>query len=183
MNPQDEAFFEQLAGAKEGADESYDVELAKARTGGVLTTASTARPRVMKTKEEYEEEQPHYSSSEDESAWSESEPEGKLTVDVYQTPNDMVVETAIAGVSPDDIDVHATTDSVTIRGSRAREKKVRDEDYLYQECYWGRFARTVILPQEVDPDAASVSFKNGILTVRLPKANRKKTKKLKIVVE
>lgn len=185
MEPQDEAFFAQLAGSAEGTDGAYEVELAKARTsaGGVLTTASTAptaaKPKILKTKEEADAEL----AAEDEAMWDDGEPEGKLTVDVYQTPNDIVVESAIAGVRAEDIDVHATTDSITIRGARKREKAVKDEDYLYQECYWGRFARTIILPQEVDPDAASVSFKNGILTVKLPKANRKKTKKLKVVVE
>ena len=185
MNTQDEKFFEELAGSKQSADESYDIELTKARTsaGGVLTTAAAAessmRPKILKTKAETEAEL----EAEDEEAWDDGEPEGKLTVDVYQTPNDIVVESAIAGVRPDNIQVHATTDSLTIRGSRRREKPVKDEDYIYQECYWGRFARTVILPQEVDPDAASVAFRNGILTVKLPKANRKKTKKLKVVVE
>jgi len=185
MDPQDEKFFEELAGSKQTADESYEVELTKARTSGsgVLTTASVAsagvRPKMLKTKEEAEAEM----ATEDEAMWDDGEPEGKLTVDVYQTPNDIVVESAIAGVRAEDIEVHATSDSLTIRGSRKREKAVKDEDYLYQECYWGRFARTIILPQEVDPDASSVSFKNGILTVKLPKANRKKTKKLKVVVE
>lgn len=186
MDTQDEKFFEQLAGSRHSADESYEVELAKARTSsaGVLTTASiataaSAKPKMLKTKEETEAEL----AAEDEAKWDDGEPEGKLTVDVYQTPNDIVVESAIAGVRPEDIDVHATSDSITIRGTRRREKTVKDEDYLYQECYWGRFARTIILPQEVDPDASGVSFKNGILTVKLPKANRKKTKKLKVVVE
>ncbi len=88
--------------------------------------------------------------------------------------DDIVVESAIAGVRPEDIDIQVTADSITIRGSRRREKEVGDEDYLYQECYWGRFARSIILPQEVDPDGANVTFKNGILTVRLPKVNKKK---------
>jgi HSP20 family protein len=73
-----------------------------------------------------------------------------------------------------------TQDSIAIRGSRERNKEVKDGDYLYQECYWGRFARSIILPQEVDPDGASVTFKNGILTVRLPKVDKKKTKRLKV---
>jgi HSP20 family protein len=72
---------------------------------------------------------------------------------------------------------------VTIRGFRTREKEVRDENYLYQECYWGKFARSIILPQEVDPENASVTFKNGILTIQLPKVNRKKTKKLRVKME
>ena len=75
-------------------------------------------------------------------------------------------------VRPDDIDIQVTPDSISIKGSRHREKEVHDEDYLYQECYWGRFARSIILPQEVDPDGATVGFKNGILTVRLPKASK-----------
>lgn len=188
LNPQDEAFFEQLSGANsDDADEStngsYKVELARASTSGVLTTASTAteKPKLIKTKDA--DANLSAAEAEDEETWSEGEPEGKLTVDVYQTPTEIVVESAIAGVKPSDIDVNATADSVTIRGSRKREKTVNDEDYLYQECYWGKFARSIILPQEVDPDDAEVMFKNGILTVRLPKANRKKTKKLKIIVE
>jgi HSP20 family protein len=181
LNPQDEAFFEQLSGggagndgANESTGETYKVELARASASGVLTTASTAtaKPKLVKAEAEENEE-----------AWSEGEPEGKLTVDVYQTPTEIVVESAIAGVAPSDIDVNATADSVTIRGSRKRATAVNDEDYLYQECYWGKFARSIILPQEVDPDGAEVMFKNGILTVRLPKANKKKTKKLKIIVE
>lgn len=112
-----------------------------------------------------------------------SEPEGQLTIDVYQTPNDIVVESAIAGVKPEDLDIEANTDSVTIRGERRREHEVKEEDYFYQECYWGRFSRSVILPQEVDPDKASVSFKNGILSVRLPKLSRSRSRKLKVKVE
>jgi HSP20 family protein len=183
LDPKDEAFFEQLSGAKEGADETYEVELTRANTSSesVLVAASTAKPKILKTKDA--EENLNAEEAGEDEVWSEGEPEGKLTVDVYQTASEIVVESAIAGVGPGDIDVNATADSVTIRGSRKRAKTVRDEDYLYQECYWGKFARSIILPQEVDPDGAEVTFKNGILTVRLPKANRRKTKKLKIVVD
>jgi HSP20 family protein len=109
-----------------------------------------------------------------------NEPEGQLTIDVYQTPGEIIVESAVAGVEPDNIDIHVTADSVTIRGSRKKEKQVREEDYLYQECYWGRFSRSIILPQEVDADRAVASFKNGILTVRLPKVSKQKVKKLRV---
>ena len=129
--------------------------------------AKTAKPKIIESKDSV-------------AAWDDGEPEGQLTVDVYQTPNDIVVESAIAGVRPEDIDIQVTADSIAIRGSRRREKEVGNEDYLYQECYWGSFARSIILPQEVDPDGANVTFKNGILTVRLPKVNKKKTKKLKV---
>lgn len=172
MNSDDEKFFENLSGTNATPEvnvenEGYDVELARANA------VATPRPKMIRTKEE--------SAKSD--AWDDGEPEGQLTVDVYQTANDIVVESAIAGVDPQDIDVNVTTDSISIRGSRKREKTVKDEDYLYQECYWGKFGRSVILPQEVDPEAAEVKFKNGILTVVLPKANKKKTRKLKIQVQ
>lgn len=112
-----------------------------------------------------------------------TEPEGQLTIDVFQTPTEIVIESAIAGVEEEDLDVNVSTDSVTIRGQRRHHRDVKDEDYLYQECYWGRFSRSVILPQEIDPEGASVIFKNGILTVHLPKLNRKRTKKLKVKFE
>jgi len=110
----------------------------------------------------------------------EEEGEGQLTVDVYQTPSEFVIESTIAGVDPDDVDVDVTSESVTIKGSRKRKRSVTEDDYLYQECFWGKFSRSIILPQEVDPERAESSLKNGILTIRLPKLHREQTKKLKI---
>lgn len=164
MDTKDEKFFEQLVGASAGADEEYDVELAKASTVAGRTRASS---KATERDEELE-------------ALSNGGPEGSLIVDVYQTPDDIVVQSAIAGVRPEDIDITATSDKITIRGARIHEQEVNDEHYLCQECYWGRFAREVIFPQEVDPENAQVSFKNGILTVRLPKVNKRKTRKLSV---
>src|SRR3989344_3330764 len=117
------------------------------------------------------------------SADDEIATEGKLTIDVYQTPGEIVVESAIAGVKPEDLDIDVSNDSITIKGERHHDEKIKEEDYFYQECYWGRFSRSVILPEEVDPDNASVNFKNGILTVKLPKLQKKKAKKLKVKAE
>jgi HSP20 family molecular chaperone IbpA len=111
------------------------------------------------------------------------EPEGQLTIDVYQTPQEIVVESAVAGVNPEDLDIHVTTDSVTIRGKRHRESEIKEGDYFYQECYWGRFGRSVILPQEVDPEGAHASLKNGILSVHLPKSKKEKAKKVRVKLE
>lgn len=108
------------------------------------------------------------------------EGEGQLTVDVYQTPNEIVVESTVAGVKPDDIDIEVTSESVTIRGERQHEHKIDEGDYFYQECYWGKFSRSIILPQEVDPDAAHSSLKNGVLTIKLPKVHRNKSRKVKV---
>jgi len=160
MEAQDEKFFESLAGAKSEADEGYEVELAKA--GGAVAARTTRTARK---------------------SWADGEPEGQLTVDVYQTPTEIVVESAIAGVRPDDIDINVTADSISIRGERHREQKSGNEDYLYQECYWGRFARSIILPQEVDPENSEVTFRGGILTIRLPKVNKRKSRNLRVKVE
>lgn len=108
------------------------------------------------------------------------EGEGQLTVDVYQTPDDIVVESTIAGVAPDNIDIDVTSESVTIRGERHQENQVAESDYFYKECFWGRFSRSIILPQEVDPEKAHSTLKNGVLTIKLPKIHRNKAKKLKV---
>lgn len=182
MDTNDEKFFEELVGAKTDADETYKVELAKASAGAIAGTKMKTIASKPEPQAEIHPEPPQRMEI-TETPWSDAEPEGRLTVDVYQTPSDIVVESAIAGVNPQDIDINATTDSVTIRGARHHEKTLQDEDYLYQECYWGRFARSILLPQEVDPDAAEVMFKSGILTIRLPKVNKKKSKKLKVRVD
>ena len=106
--------------------------------------------------------------------------EGQLTVDVYQDEDDIVVQSTVAGVSPDDLDIHITPESVTIKGSRAKSQKIEDKDYFYQECFWGRFSRSVILPMEVDPEKSTATVKNGVLTVRMPRLNRQKGKKVRV---
>ncbi len=109
-----------------------------------------------------------------------AEEEGQLAVDVYSTETSFVIESAIAGVKGEDIDVSITIDSVTIKGKRSKEDKDSDKEYLYQECFWGRFSRAVILPQEIDADRSIASFKNGILKIILPKIIRDKPKKLRV---
>jgi HSP20 family protein len=165
------------AAAEEDAETDagdFEVELAKASTSAVASRpARTARAASGSSAK----------SSESKSADWEDGTEGQLTVDVYQTPETIVIESAIAGVKPEDIDVNVTSDSISIRGERHRESEVSEEDYLYRECYWGRFARSIILPQEVDPENADVAFKNGILTIRLPKVNKKKSKKLRVRID
>ncbi|OGY56745.1 MAG: hypothetical protein A2Y84_01535 [Candidatus Colwellbacteria bacterium RBG_13_48_8] len=118
----------------------------------------------------------------DEQAFA-AEMEGQLTIDVYQTEDEVIVESTIAGVDPEDIDVDVTSESVTIRGERRRKKEVADRDYYYQECFWGKFSRSVILPQEIDPDKTYSSLKNGVLAIHLPKIHRERTRKVLVKKE
>src|SRR3989344_6459144 len=106
--------------------------------------------------------------------------EGQLTVDVYQTDDEIVIKSTIAGVTADDIDVSITNEMVTIKGNRKHEEKVKESDYYYQELYWGSFSRSIILPEEIDADSAKASMKNGVLTLRLPKLSKNKIKKVKV---
>ena len=108
------------------------------------------------------------------------ESEGQLTIDVFQTEDEVVIQSTIAGVSDKDLDISVTNDMVTIKGSRTPEQKIRPSDYYYQELYWGAFSRSIILPVDVDADSAKASMKNGILTIRLPKLDKVKTKRIKL---
>lgn len=106
--------------------------------------------------------------------------EGQLTVDVYQTEDEIVIKSTIAGVTAEDMDIAITNDMVTIKGNRKPDEKVRPSDYYYQELYWGPFSRSIILPEEIDSDNAKASMKNGILTIRLPKLSKSRIKKIRI---
>jgi len=101
------------------------------------------------------------------------EEEGQLSVDVYQDKDNIYIKSTIAGVEPDDLDITFDNDMITIRGKRQQDKIARPEDYFYQECYWGSFSRSVILPVDVDENNIEATVRNGILTVILPKAKRR----------
>src|SRR3989344_3907493 len=112
--------------------------------------------------------------------WAEEESgEGQLTVDVYQTPTDIMIKTMVAGVKPEDLDISITRDMVTIRGKREGERITNETDYFHKELYWGTFSRTVLLPQEVEVEEAEAIEKHGLLIIRLPKLNKNKQAKLK----
>ena len=111
---------------------------------------------------------------------TETEQEGELTIDVYQTPEMIVIKSMIAGVRPEDLDISITRDIVTIRGKREEERAARDEDFFVRELYWGSFSRTIQLPEEIDVDEAEAVEKHGLLILKLPKMDKKRQSKLKV---
>lgn len=111
---------------------------------------------------------------------TEQPEEGQLTVDVYQTEEDIMIKSTIAGVTADDIDISITNEMVSIKGNRKPDEKIKQNNFYYQELYWGPFSRSIILPEEIDSDNAKASMKNGILTIKLPKLARTRIKKVKI---
>ena len=161
MDKDTKNFFEKLAGVKPSNDEDAEVE-----------------SKIISTKDDDETQL-------EEKAIEEifDEPEGELALDVYQTPTSFIIESAIAGVNPDDIEVSISPESISIKGKREKIEKIKAENYIHQECYWGRFSRTIILPQEIDADKAQANIKNGVLKITLPKVNKNRTKKVKVKFE
>jgi HSP20 family protein len=106
--------------------------------------------------------------------------DGQLAVDVYETAKEMVVKAPVAGVDGDDIDITVTDEMVIIRGERKDAREVDMGSYHAQECYWGSFSRTISLPQKGLADEAQAAFSKGILTIRIPKAETNKLRKIKV---
>ena len=106
---------------------------------------------------------------------------GILTADVYQTADDIIIKSTIAGVTSDDLDISVTNEMVTIKGSRKPDERVSVNDYYHQELYWGNFSRSILLPEDIDADNAKATLKNGILTLKLPKLSKSRTKKLRVL--
>ena len=111
----------------------------------------------------------------------EREPEeAELAVDMHQTPTEIIVRTMVAGVKPEDLQISISREMITIKGTRSAFKEATDGDFFTQELYWGSFARTIMLPQEVDADNAEAIEKHGLLTIRLPKILKEKAKALRV---
>jgi len=108
----------------------------------------------------------------EEKKWLEAE--GELTVDVYSTDKEIIIQSAVAGVKSKDLDVSVEDDMVIIKGKR--ENPCQSKNALFQECYWGQFSRKIIIPDEIDPSRIDAAVKEGILTIKIPKIVREKSK-------
>lgn len=102
------------------------------------------------------------------SHWSELAQDGQLAIDLFRRDGFFVVRAAVAGVSPEAISISVHDDLLTIRGERRHEETIDKDDWFHQECFWGAFSRSVILPDDVDENKVDASVKNGLLEIRLP---------------
>ena len=105
---------------------------------------------------------------------------GELSVDVYETGKEIIIESMIAGVKPEDLQIATTHNSITISGKREANTHVKGDEYIVQELYWGQFSRTVELPNDIDVDAAEAVEKHGLLIIRLPKIDKDRNVKVKV---
>jgi HSP20 family protein len=107
--------------------------------------------------------------------------EGTLALDIYENDDNLVVETSLPGISPDEVDISVAGNSLTIKGETKREEeKEENGKYFYRERRYGAFQRTVSLPVEVNADEAEATFENGVLKLSLPKVEEAKPKRITV---
>ena len=152
------SFFERLSGSSSAADsfDSFDDELPVAPPAHDHTSGASLL---------------------DDSATRSA---GQLPVDVHQTANEIIIRAFVAGVRPDELSLSISRDRVEISGSRSEREQVSEPDYFSRELFWGSFSRMIVLPQEIDVEAATASAKDGLLTLTLPKIDKAKQTKLKV---
>jgi HSP20 family molecular chaperone IbpA len=156
------SFFDRIAGSVPGQDDyDFDDDFSP-RAGARAAAPQAVQPSVPPA------------------AHVEDEAEGQLPVDVYQTQNEIVIRTFVAGVRPDDLNVSISRDMVVIEGSRDERDQLPDSDYFTRELFWGSFSRTILLPQEIDVDMASAGAKDGLLSIILPKLDKTRQTKLRV---
>jgi HSP20 family protein len=115
------------------------------------------------------------------SSWMEEEnDEAELSIDVFQTPTDIIIQTMVAGVKPDDLELSVARDTVTIRGKREESRTIDEDNYFVKELYWGKFSRTLSLPAEVEPEEVEATERHGLLTIKIKKVDKEKKSTVKI---
>jgi len=121
-------------------------------------------------------------------AFDRTSEEGSLTtwapaVDIYETEHELVVKADIPDIKPDELDIRVENNILTIRGERKFEKKVKDDNYLRVERSYGSFSRSFSLANTVNAEAIKADYKNGVLTLSIPKREEAKPKQIKVNVE
>lgn len=185
MLKEKKSFFERLAGSISVEDEDEPVDFVEPQieddepeeevpvkhVGNGKSSLSSGQMQMARPK--------HHVVEEDHDEDTDVE-EGELSVDVYQTTTEIIIEAMVAGVKPEDLHLSITRDMVTIKGRRDGNTQVNHDDYFYKELYWGTFTRTILLPHEVEIEEAEAVEKHGLLIIRLPKVDKARQTKLKV---
>lgn len=119
--------------------------------------------------------------------WSEKkiekkwpDPEGELAIDLCHTEKEIIIQSAVAGVKSEDINISVEKDVLIIKGSRNRPEQYKNCNYFIEECYWGNFSRKIIITEDIDPSRIDASMKDGILTIKIPKVIKDLKEPIKI---
>jgi HSP20 family protein len=109
------------------------------------------------------------------------EPEGQLSVDVFQKGDNLVVRSTIAGALPQNLEIFLNRDMLTVKGKRMHAETVENRDFFIRECYWGKFSRTIILPSDVNVEETKATLKDGVLTIVMPKVSSSRTVPVRLI--
>ncbi len=114
--------------------------------------------------------------------WDEEEPvAGQLAVDVYETKEKLFVKGRVAGVNKSDLDVSIADNTLTIKGTLSAGNEEGVENYFLQECYWGEFSRSIVLPVAVKEEEIEAVLKDGVLTISFAKVKQDTVKKIEVL--
>ncbi|MFZ0739202.1 MAG: Hsp20/alpha crystallin family protein [Candidatus Acidiferrales bacterium] len=103
-------------------------------------------------------------------------------VDIYETENELVLKADLPDINEKDLDIRVENNMLTIRGERKFEQSVKEDNYLRVERAYGAFSRSFSLPNTVNTESIHAEYKNGVLTVNLPKRAESKPKQVKVNV-
>lgn len=110
----------------------------------------------------------------------EEDEEGRVSIDMYETDSELVILAPIAGISPKEVEVLLKKDVLVIRGKRKPPEEISDKNYLYRECFWGTFSRSIFLPHHLTTSKIQAKFYNGLLIIRIPKESSSKIREIEV---
>lgn len=128
---------------------------------------------IIKIKSELKESKSQYTTA-------QSEAEGEIAVDIYETKDEFVIIAPISGMNLEEIELNLTDDVINIRGKRMFENEISPQNYLVRECFWGNCSRSIILPPNADTSNIRAKEKNSILTITVGKTNKTKFRSIEI---
>ena len=112
--------------------------------------------------------------------WLAEETEGQLSVDVFHDDHNVYILAPIAGVKASDVDISITDEVITVKGTRQAGHDLPHDKHFTQECYWGPFSRSYVLPIAINSETAKATLKDGLLRIEISKDEKAKTKVIKI---
>lgn len=124
--------------------------------------------------------QPQAAEADDDN-WDEEPVAGQLAVDVYETKEKLLVKGRVAGVNKNDLDVSISDNTLTIKGTLSSGVEENVENYFLQECYWGEFSRSIVLPVPVKEEEIEAVLKDGVLTISFAKVKQDTVKKIQVL--
>jgi len=105
------------------------------------------------------------------------------TIDLYDQKDRLVIKVELPGIKKEDVKITVEEDTLTIKGECKKEEEVSEKDYYFQERAYGSFSRTITLPASVEKDKVHAAYKDGIMTIDIPKSKEAQTHEVEVEVE